>query len=73
MSTEAWKLAEPSFYTAMRTVVDSGSDKAREVRLGRYVADARTLVRDRDALAEEIARLNAENARLRSIIAKLDA
>jgi hypothetical protein len=65
------QIEEPSFYTAMRTVMDSGSDKMREVRVGRHVADARTLVRDRDALAGEIARLEAENTRLRSIISKL--
>jgi hypothetical protein len=65
------QLQEPSFYEAMRAVMDSSSDKAREVRLGRFIADARTLVRDRDTLAEEITRLQAENARLSSIIAKL--
>lgn len=67
------ELQEPSFYAALRAVMASGSGKAREVRLGRFVADARTLVRDRDALAGEIAELRAENTRLRSVIAKLDA
>jgi hypothetical protein len=65
------QLQEPSFYAALRAVMDSGSDKAREVRVGRSVGDARTLVRDRDALAEQVATLEAENARLRSIIAKV--
>ena len=65
------QLEEPSFYAAMRAVMSSGSDKAREVRLGRFVADARTLVRDRDALTQEIVRLEEENARLRSIITKV--
>lgn len=64
-------LKEPGLYAAMRAVMGSGSDKAREVRVGRFVGDARTLVRDRDALAEEVARLAAENTRLRSIIAKV--
>lgn len=64
-------LEEPSFYAAMRAAMDSGSDKAREVRLGRFTADARTLVRDRDALAAEIAKLEGDVARLRSILAKV--
>jgi hypothetical protein len=65
------ELQEPSFYSTMRAVMDSGSDKAREVRCNRHVADARTLVRDRDSLCDEIRRLEAENARFRSIIDKL--
>jgi hypothetical protein len=64
-------LQEPSFYEAMRAVMDSGSDKVREVRLGRFTADARTLVRDRDALASEVAKLEGDIARLRSILAKV--
>lgn len=66
------ELQEPSFYAAMRSVMDSGSDRAREVRLGRFAADARTLVRDRDALAAEVAKLEGDVARLRSILAKLE-
>jgi hypothetical protein len=65
------QIEEPSFYAALRALMSSGSDRAREVRAGRHVADARTLVRDRDALAGEIARLEADNALLRSIIAKV--
>jgi hypothetical protein len=65
------ELQEPKFYTAMRAVMSSGSDKAREVRLGRFAADARTLVRDRDALAAEVAKLEGDVARLRSILAKV--
>lgn len=64
------QLEEPSFYAAMREAMASGSNRAREVRLGRFTADARTLVRDRDALAAEVAKLEGDVARLRSILAK---
>ena len=65
------QLQEPEFYNAMRAVMGSPSDREREVRVGRTVGSARTLVRDRDALVAEIARLEADNARLWAIGGKL--
>jgi hypothetical protein len=55
----------------MRAVIGTGSDKAREVRLGRFTAGARTLVRDRDVLVAETARLQEDNARLWPITEKV--
>ncbi len=65
------QLQEPEFYAAMRAVMDSPSDREREVRVGRTIGSARTLVRDRDSLVAEIAKLEADVARLRSILAKV--
>lgn len=62
---------EPAFYEVMRDLARSGSDKMRRVTAGHAVADARTLVRDREALVMEINRLRTENGRLQSIVRKL--
>lgn len=67
---------EPRIYEVLRDLAGSGDDRLREVKAGRAVADARTLVRDRDALAEALRDAEAEATRWRSLalrLADLDA